>query len=236
MMRGYEKQRLEINLARYKKAGMKFEIVIDPKKAWEYKTGKLLDMKEAVKDIYIYSDAQKGEKASDNDLKKVFGTTERKEIMNKMLREGELQLTAEIKSKMRDEKRKQIVNLIRRNGIDPRTKAVHPLERIESAMEEAKVRIDEFRPAEDQVNEVIKQISPIIPISIEKARLDVELSLAHASKCYSVIKQMATIVKENWLPDGGWKGRIELPAGMEADLYDKLNRITHGDIRVEKVN
>lgn len=234
-MRGFEQKRLEINLARMKKAGMKFEVVVNPEQAWEFKQGKLLDVKEVLQDIHIYSDAQKGLKVSADDLKKAFGTTEESEVIQKILRDGELQLTSEIRAKFRADKKKKIINLIHQNGIDPRSNLVHPLARIESAIDQAKVRIDEFLSAEEQVGDIVKKIAHVIPIRIEKRTLEVKIPMKHASKCYGTLKSMTTITRDQWQADGSWHGVVELPAGMEADLVDKLNRITHGDLEINKV-
>ena len=77
------------------------------------------------------------------------------------IKNGEIQLTTEYKNKLRDQKRKQIVNLISRNAVDPSNNLPHPPQRIENALNEAKVKIDEFHTAEEPLGTVKgKKITP----------------------------------------------------------------------------
>ena len=52
----------------------------------------------------------------------------------------------------------------------------------------------------------------------------------HAHKAYGQLKRIATIVQDKWANDGSWEGIVEIPGGMEADLYEKLNKICHGEL------
>jgi ribosome maturation protein SDO1 len=40
---------------------------------------------------------------------------------------------------------------------------------------------------------------------------------------------------EEWQKDGSWVGLIEMPAGMQAEFYDELNRRTHGNVETKLV-
>ena len=60
------------------------------------------------------------------------------------------------------------MEIIHRNGVDPKTKLPHPIQRLENAFEEAKIKIDERRSAEDQVKEILDKLRPVLPISFEK--------------------------------------------------------------------
>ncbi|MBI3026543.1 ribosome assembly factor SBDS, partial [Candidatus Woesearchaeota archaeon] len=51
-----------------------------------------------------------------------------------------------------------------------------------------------------------------------------------APKCYSTVKVFGTILREEWQSNGYWVAVVELPGGMENDLYDKLNKICHGNV------
>ena len=54
--------------------------------------------------------------------------------------------------------------MIHANGIDPKTNLPHPLQRIENALEEANVKIDEHKSEEKQVEEIVRKLQPILPI------------------------------------------------------------------------
>ncbi len=226
-----------INTARLKKGSDVFEIVIDPEKAMAARHGKA-DIRDAVRVPKVFSDAKKGMLASEQRMQAVFGTTDPWEVAKKIIADGEIQLTASYREQLREQKRRQIVDFIRRNGVDPRTHAPHPAQRIEAAMVEAKVRIDEFRPVEQQVQDVLKSLRPILPIKFETKDIELTIPAQYASKANSVVKQFGKVLNEQWQNDGSWKGVVEIPGGMEQELYDKLNALTHGEViaRVIKVN
>jgi ribosome maturation protein SDO1 len=132
--------------------------------------------------------------------------------------------------------RKKVVAEIVRNAINPQTKGPHPPARIETAMEEARVHIDPFKPVEAQVKEVIDAIKPLIPIRVERAQLAVRVSGENYGKIYNDLHQLGTLRKEEWTAGGAWIGVIEVPAGMVGDVMDRLNERTKGDIEIRKLD
>ena len=45
---------------------------------------------------------------------------------------------------------------------------------------------------------------------------------------------MVPVKKEEWKSDA-WLAVIEIPAGMQADIYDKLNKMTSGNVEVKVI-
>ncbi len=226
-----------INTARLKKGSDVFEIVIEPETAIAARHGKA-DIRDALKVQKVFSDAKKGMLASEQRMQAIFGTTDPLEVAKKIIADGNIQVTSEYRQKLMEQKKRQIVEFIRCNGVDPRTHAPHPAQRIEAAIAEAKVRIDEFKPAEQQVQEVLKALRPILPIKFEMKEIELIIPAQFASKAHNTLKLMGKILREEWQSDGSWKGIIEIPGGMEQELYDKLNALTHGELvsKVIKVN
>ena len=223
-----------INLARLKKGSETFEVVVDPEKAMQVKKGKL-HVQDALIYPEIYSDAKKGMKASEQRMKSLFGTTEPMEVAEIIIKQGDIQLTADYRKKMLEQKKARVISIIQRNGIDPKTGNPHPLTRIENAIAEAKVKIDEFAPAEQQVQEILKKLQPIIPIRFVTKQVEVRIPAEHAGRAYQTVKQFGKILKEQWLNDGSWCGLVELPGGMEQDFYDKLNSLTKGSVEAKTI-
>jgi len=217
-----------MNLARYKHGKHTFEIVIDSDKAIEFRKGKSISLREVLKADKVFSDAKKGLSASENLMKEVFGTKDSDEVAKQILQKGEIQLTSEYKAKMREEKKKQIIELIHKNGMDPRTKAPHPISRIEAALDQAKIHVDEFKPADQQLNDILKKIKPIIPIKFETKEIQVIIGPQYASKCHNIVKGMGNVLKDEWIADGSWLVVVEVSASAEVDLYEKVNNNTHG--------
>lgn len=223
-----EHERVSFNLARMKKAGQNFEIAVDADLALDFRSGKSVDIMSIIKSEKIFSDVKKGTLASEHLMNAAFGTSDPLEVSKILIKEGEIQLTEEHRKKMREAKKRRIVEIIRRNGVDPKTRLPHPALRIENAMEEAKITINEFKSAEDQIDDIVKKLRVIIPLSMETRRIMVKIPSEFAGKAYSTISQFAKPQKEEWMNDGSYKCDVEIAAGMEADLYEKINALTHG--------
>lgn len=215
-------------VAKIKKGGKEFEILVDCDKALAFRQGKTIGMEEVLAVDNIFKDVRKGEKASEHDLKTLFGTTDVKEISSEIIKHGVVQLTKEHLAKEREERRKQIINLIHRNAVDPKTGIPHPPQRIESAIEEARVHIDENKRAEDQIEEIMKKLQIILPIKFEKKKIQVIIPTQYAGQCYTVLKRYNAT--EEWMNNGSLKGRVELPAGIIDEFFGKLNSICHGEL------
>ena len=229
----FDKDRISVNLARLRKGGEDFEIVVDPDKAVAFKEGAGVDIRDILKAPDIFSDAKKGEHAPESRFEELFGTKNKEEIAKKIIEDGEIQLTAEHRQKVRNQKRKQLLQIIHRNGVDPKTKLPHPITRLENAFEEAKVRIDEFRSAEDQLKDVLDKLRPVLAVKFEVAEIALKIPAEHAARSYSTVKNHSTIRREEWQNDGSWVALVELPAGMRTEFIDKLNKLTSGNVEVK---
>ena len=227
-------EKIKLNLAKLKKKGETFEINIDPDLAMDFKKGENITISEILKAEQIFSDAKKGELASEAKLEEVFNTTNPLEIAEIIIKEGEIQLTSEFRSQEREQKKKKIMDLIHKNAIDPATKLPHPLTRIENAFREAKVQIIDFKSAEEQLDEVVTKLRPILPIKFEQSQLEVNIPAAYAAKSYSLVKKHSKITKEEWNQDGSWTANVELPAGLKPEFVDKLNSLTHGEVFIKE--
>lgn len=210
--------------------GFNFETLVDCEKAMEFKHGKLNDLDDVVVTMEIFKDVKKGEKANEHDIKNLFGTQDKKLVIKKIIQEGEVQLTKEYKDKLRDDKRKNIINLIHRYSINPTNNLPHPIARIEAALEEAKIRIDEFKGAEEQVKEIINKIKIILPIRYEIREVQLRIPAKSAGKSYTILKQFGNLLKDEWQNDGSLIAVVEIPAGLTTELFDKLNSLTHGEV------
>lgn len=223
----------EYIVARYEAKGKHFEILVDPNLAFQYKEVGKPGIEEVVKSEFIYKDARKALKASPEDIKSVFGTTDFTEVAKRILAEGELQLTTEQRRKMLENKRKLIVNYISRNSIDPKTKLPIPPQRIEKAMEEARVGIDLYKSVEEQAINIVKAIARHIPIKMAKALLEVTIPAPYSSRAYSEAKTLGIPHKTTWKDDGSVTLELEIPAGLQEEVIDKLNKLTRGEVIVK---
>lgn len=217
-------------VARYNKHGVNFEILVDCEKAIELKHGKDIPINEIVTVESVFSDVKKGFHVSEKELERVFSTSDFRQVAVKIIKEGEVQLTAEYRDRLREEKRKSIINLIHRNSANPENNLPHPPQRIEAAMNEAKVKIDEFKSAEDQIKNIIDKIRHIIPIKYEIREVVFKIPGQYSGKSFSVLKKYGKLTKEEWDNNGSLIAMVEIPAGLQDELYRELNNLTHGNV------
>ncbi len=226
---------VEYTIARYQKGGKKFEILVHPEKALDYKLGKRKDFSDILMYDEIYIDAKKGLRAPRSDIQAVFGTTDINMVAEKILREGDLLIKTEQRRKLIEEKKKQIIAYISKYCVDARTGLPIPPMRVENALEETGIRIDPFTPAEEQVRYVIEELSKVIPLKKQLVILSIRVPSTYVGKAYGFIKNSAEILQETWLSDGSYSAQVALPAGIKQEFIEKLGAITSGTAYVESV-
>ncbi len=218
---------------RYESHGEKFEILVKPKEALDFRSGKIISIADIVVSDTIYKDIKKGQKASPSSLKKVFGTMDYDAIVKEILKRGEIPVTSEQRKELLEKKRKQVIDFIHRNAIDPKSGLPIPPSRIEAAMEQAKVHVDMDKDVEAQALQIIKEIAKIIPIKIARALLQVSVPPQYGSKVKSILSSLGEVKKNQWLSDGSLIAELEIPAGAQQEIIDKLNSLTKGDVEVK---
>ena len=212
----------------------KFELLVKPDQALEYKLGKRTDLSSVLISDEIYSDANKGSRVSSDKLNKHFKTTNTNEIIKQILSRGELNLTTDQRRKMVEEKRKQIIQYINKNYVDPKTKLPHPIQRIENALENVRVVIDPFKKAEDQIKTVVDSLRKILPLASEMLQLNIIIPRSFASNSINFIKSSGSLISEQWLSDGSLKVKIEINAGIRGNFLDRLGSLTKGSAQVKE--
>ena len=209
-------------------SGQKFEILVDPNLAVKFKKGEKIDLNEVLAYPVIYKDARASDAAPAQDLQKAFGTTDPIKIAEKIIKSGEMQLTTEQRRTMVEQKKTQIATIISRKAINPQTNAPHPPQRIMNVMDQVGVNVDPFVDAELQVDKVVKEIKTILPLKFQKVVLQIKVAPQFSGKVYSVLKSAGTMKNEQWLNDGSLQVNIEILAGVQDDLFQKLSNLTHG--------
>jgi ribosome maturation protein SDO1 len=223
----------KVTIVRFSVEGEKFEILVKPDPALEFKLGKRKEISGVLISDEIYSDSNKGTRASTEKLMKAFKTTDTTAIATIMLQKGELNLTTDQRRKMVSEKRKQIVDFISKTYVDPRSHLPHPPLRIEQAMDDARVSVDPFRNTDEQIKEIIEQLRSIIPLKSESMVLEIVVPAQFAAQSYSVLKSSGTLKKEEWQSNGALKVILDIPAAARANVMDRLGSVTKGTASIE---
>ena len=215
-------------VARWEFQGSRFEVLVDPAAVQMLKDGKDVDLSDKLALDQVFKDAKKGDKISEEHLEKTFHTRNLAEIAKQIIQKGEVQVTTEQRHQLQQAKYKQIVATIARNAMNPQTGAPHPPARIEAAMQEAKVHVDPFRPADAQIQEILAKLRPLLPIRFDTVRVKVRVPGQHYPRVIGEIKGLGKMSDEQWLSDGAWSAILEIPAGVQTELYEKLNARTKG--------
>jgi ribosome maturation protein SDO1 len=224
---------VDVTVVKYSFEGEKFEILVKPDPALDYKLGKKKDLSSVLVSDDIYTDSSKGTKPSMEKLLKAFNTDDSAEIAKKILEKGDLNLTTEQRRKMVEEKRKQLVEFISKTYVDPRTHLPHPPLRIEQAMKDARVSVDPQKSMDEQVKDIVEKLRSIIPLKSENLSLEIIIPAQFASQSYAVLKSVGTLKKEEWQNNGSLKAILEIPAGARPHVIDRLGSITKGSATVE---
>lgn len=224
---------VEVTVVRYSFEGEKFEILVKPDPALDYKMGKKKDLSAVLISDEIYTDSSKGTRASSEKLLKAFKTEDPVEIAEKIMQKGELNLTTDQRRKMVEGKRKQIIEFIAKTFVDPRTHLPHPPIRIEQAMKDARITIDPHKNADEQTKEIVEKLRSIIPLKSENVELEITVPAQFAAQSYSVLKSTGSLKKEEWQTNGSLKAILEIPAAARPTVIDRLGSITKGTATVE---
>ncbi len=223
------KEKVHFNLARIDAGGGHFEVVVDAEKAIAFRSGQA-DIRDVLVYDKIFADAKKGLLASEHMMKNVFKTGDTLEVASQIISKGKVQVNSEYRERKREEKKRALVEIIHRTAIDPKTGFPHPQNRIEAALQEAKVRIDEDKSAEGQVQEVVKKLMQVLPLKFEVRKVEFHIPSKFAVRAYPLLKGYGQLVKDEWQGDGSLLAVVEVPAGLQQDLYSDINKLTHGDV------
>jgi ribosome maturation protein SDO1 len=225
----------DVTVVKYSYEGEKFEILVKPDPALEYKLGKKKDISSVLVSDDIYTDSSKGTKPSTEKLLKAFKTEDTTEVAQIILQKGDLNLTTEQRRKMVDEKRRQLVEFISKTYVDPRTHLPHPPLRIEHAMKDAKISIEPQKNIDEQVKDIVERLRSIIPLKSENLSLEITIPAQFASQSYAVLKSVGSLQNEEWQNNGSLKAILEIPAAARPNVIDRLGSITKGSASVEVI-
>jgi len=223
----------DVTVVKFSYEGEKFEILVKPDPALEFRMGKKKDLSSVLVSDDIYTDSSKGTKPSTEKLLKAFKTADLAEIAQIILQKGTLNLTTDQRRKMVDEKKRQLVEFISKTYVDPRTHLPHPPLRIEQAMKDARVSVEPQKNVDEQVKDIVEKLRSIIPLKSENLSLEITIPAQFASQSYAVLKSVGSLKNEEWQNNGSLKAILEIPAAARPNVIDRLGSITKGSASVE---
>ena len=223
--------------ARLESHGTRFEVLIDPDAALEIKRGEFDgELEDVIAAEDVFENASRGDRPPEEDVEEVFGTTDPLQIVPEVVERGEIQITAEQRKEMLEQKHKQLVNRITRNAVNPQMDdAPHPPERIERALEEAGFTVDPMEPVENQIDGALEALRPVIPIRFDEVTVAVQLPADYAGSGQAKVREFGDLEREEWQSDGSWVGVVTFPAGLQNEFYDLANEVSSGEAETRVV-
>ncbi len=218
-------------LARLEKGGSRYEILVDPDlvESWKEDSDSV-NLTDLLAIDEVWSDAKAGDRPTSEALERVFGSTDLATCVDRILRDGSIQLTTAQRRHMVDERMKQIVSEIAMTATDPKTKLPHPKTRIENALQETRFKPDPFLSVERQVQDAVNILKPIIPLQF----ITIKLAFKVPGKDYGGVSNLLrdSMQKEQWLSDGSWACVVEVPGGMKNEIISRVaNRSSEVEVR-----
>ena len=218
-------------LARLEKGGSRYEILVDPDLVESWKENPdSVNLTDLLAIDEVWSDAKAGDRPTSEALERVFGSTDLTMCVDKILRDGSIQLTTAQRRHMVDERMKQIVSEIAMTATDPKTKLPHPRARIENALQEARFKPDPVLSVERQVQDAVNILKPIIPLQF----ITIKLAFKVPGKDYGGVSNLLrdSMQKDQWLSDGSWACVVEVPGGMKNEIISRVaNRSSEVEVR-----
>ncbi|KXB05276.1 RNA-associated protein [candidate division MSBL1 archaeon SCGC-AAA382A13] len=222
-------------IARLSTHGTEFEVLVDPDLTLDYRAGEDIDIRDVLAAEKIFKDSSKGKKASEEKMEEIFGTSDPLEVADKIIKDGDIQVTTRQRKEMRKKRKKELISLIARRAVDPQKEMPHPPRRIENALEKTNFQVDAFKSAREQMPDAVEALRPILPISFETRTIVAKVPPDYGGKAYRIVDDFAEIKEDKWLDDGSWAVKVEIPAGMQPEFFQKLNDLTHGEVETKVV-
>lgn len=208
---------------RYKKEGNQFEVLVDFDKLNLFrKKPEEISVYDVLADNKIFKNQKRGEIACENIFQEIFRTTDKEVILKEILLKGECQIPTAYLNKLRAEKRLQVIGYIVENSINPQNKSKYTPSMIEREVDKLKFNFEPNRDFTSQAEDVIKLLKKVMPISMEKIILQIEIPGQYCGNFYGQFRKFGKVIKEDYNNNGSLVMKMEL---IESRLDEVVNFI-----------
>lgn len=165
-----------VSVVRYKRSGKRFELAAYKNKVLEWRAGTEKDIDEVLQIDSIFSNVSKGAVASNEDIKKAFADRPKEEIIQEILKKGELQVGDKERGAMAENTFKDIAQIISDKTVDPNSKRPYTTSMIEKALHDLGFSTSTTKSAKSQALEAIKQLQTQNKLPITRALMKIRIS------------------------------------------------------------
>ncbi len=220
---------------RYKYAGENFQVLVDFEKLNEFKKNPdKVQINEVLADLKIFKNQKKGEIASENLLNEIFKNKNKEEIIKEILLKGECQIPTSYLNKLREEKKKQVINYIAENAINPQTKSKYTFSMIESEVNKLKFNFDPNKDFIIQSEEIIKLLKKRMPISLDKIILKIKIPGEYCGAFYGPFRKYGKIIKEYFDEESNLHIHIEIMESIQDTVINYIKNNSNNSAEYHK--
>ena len=215
---------------KYRHSGGQFEVLVDFNKLKEFKEKpNQISVYDVLADTKIFRDQKKGELASNNLLKQVFPNKSNEEILKEILLKGECQIPTAYINELREEKKKQAINYISENAINPSTKTKYTQTMIESQVNKIKYNFSPERDYITQANEILAHLKKTMPIAITKIIIKIKVSGMYCGNFYGPFRRYGNITKEFFDDKGNMHIHIEINESIADEVINYIKNKSNNE-------
>merc|ERR1712228_55519 len=215
----------------YKKGKHKFEVISKQGQILKFRDGKV-GVNSVLLVDQVFTNSVRGDVANAVDLSQVFGTDDIIKCCEEIVKNGELQYSAQERKAFVDEKTKEIVYYINKNYANPKTKLPHPADRISHCMKECKIRVDPKADTRRMAEDALKKMrGKLMFAKAVSMRAKLTIKHQHVGQCTNLIHKVATVIHEEWTGTG-CVFTVELSKADMNSLQVALMKPTNGDYEI----
>lgn len=221
-------------VVRYKTSkGVDWEVLCKPGAAQKFRDKKLGFGNVMFADDIFVGHYQKGERAKPADIAAEFPGGLEKALEHIVLT-GSIALSQKERDEKVRQKRLEIVNLIHKYYVDPKTNSPHPVTRIENALDTLKVHPDPDTPADRQLPDILKKMPGVL--ALRKCEMEATLSIPtqYAGAAAGIVRRFATVHRERYTGTAATLDVSFAPGEYDA-LVAELTKVTKGDFQIDAV-
>ncbi|KAH8120696.1 Shwachman-Bodian-diamond syndrome protein [Phellopilus nigrolimitatus] len=223
-----------VSIVRLKKGGKRFEVACYKNKVQEWRKGVETNLDDVLQISAVFVNVSKGEQAKAGDLKKAFGKAKEAEIIEEILKHGDLQVGEKEREHELGNLRKDIANRVTEGVVDPATQRPYSLGIVEKAMAEVGFSVDPAKNAKSQVLACIKLLQQHSKLPIQRARMRVRVTLptADVARLEANVREGAEVVEDSETRGEIWEATLQIDPGQFRAYKELLDKEKDGRLDI----
>jgi len=165
-----------VAIVRMKKSGKRFEIACYKNKVISWRNKTETDLDEVLQTHSVFTNVSKGQLAKNEDLEKIFKTSNQTDVCKIILSKGELQVSEKERSQQTERLTRDIATLVAEMCVNSLTKRPYTVSAIEDAIKnDIHFSVHPNRSAKQQALQAITKLQESVPICRADMRLQIML-------------------------------------------------------------